>query len=135
MFRCVSSDYYDEIADQLDEAITVMENNGWVQGQSAVDANGQPVLYNSDRAVAFCFTGAFFRANPTVGHAIHFNINPIFNEVFSRRSGRDTVQFNDKLGRTKQEVVIMAKRLAYVARLRSKRIRKQSFLSIWEDQA
>ena len=90
---------------------------GWCQGSRALDAEGESVRAVDSRAASFCLIGAIARARYDVAYESGVNAvgswwltaEPIESYVSTLGSwsigSSGLAQFNDKPGRTKEEVI------------------------------
>lgn len=92
-------------ADVLHRAADLLEEFGWCQGDDAKDADGRSLIDpTSPRAVSFCVGGAYTRACDDLGRDTHALSIMHLKEVLGV-SELFVYLWNDRPGRTKQEVV------------------------------
>lgn len=83
------------------------ETRGWCQGHYALNADGEQTKAISGEAVAWCLLGGIdaVRATPKergwLKVAIH---NEISKSIYG---GRNVIEWNDKKGRTKDEIMAL----------------------------
>lgn len=75
---------------------------GWCQGVMAKGKDGRPVPWESPDASAWCAEGALLAtAEPKL--VLYLSIE--IGRLVRQRTGRNMVKFNDRRGRTQQEVI------------------------------
>jgi hypothetical protein len=85
----------------LNRAADIIEQTGWTQGAFAIDAAGNPVTALSPTATCYCTIGAIRKA--AGGHT---RVIARANAALCEHLGiRDTADWNDTAGRTREEVV------------------------------
>jgi hypothetical protein len=77
----------------------------WIQGQQAHDANGKFCDSTDDRAVSYCIVGAIERGRSELGES-YSPCTDIIRRLW-RRTHESPVSWNDKPGRTKEEVLAL----------------------------
>lgn len=99
------------VADKLDEARALIER-GWVQDNCVTDAGGQPCSY--DDAVNCCAFGAVALLTQSCrDYWLRVQMLDLLSESIG---GQEVIPWNDREGRTKDEVVAAFKRAAELAR-------------------
>ena len=116
----------EEMMDIRDDAIRMLEDGGFVQKVSAVDANGEEVSPTDPDAERFCLMGA-------VGAAVHEKVGSLeehavvthaFIDLWceansKRKSMRWPVGFNDADGRTADEVIYSLRKIINLTKERA----------------
>jgi hypothetical protein len=91
-------------ADALHRAADLLEEFGWTSGKLCRDSDGKGLSDARDpSAVSFCVSGAMGRAAMDLGGG-----TALWDDAFRilhQRLGAGPVEWNDRLGRTKAEVV------------------------------
>lgn len=91
-------------------AADLIERTGWAQGAAAYDRNGQVTHPSSDGACSFCITGALDRVLIDRGVDRLYVAERKLRICMELRSElpdihTTAVEFNDTVGRTKEEVL------------------------------
>lgn len=75
---------------------------GWTQGHYAKNNQGDSTCYKSKEACKFCSAGALLRTDEDFGTDMELEVREILKTAIN---GDCIVDWNDKTGRTKKQVV------------------------------
>ena len=99
------------------DRVEAVIRQGWCQGAIAVDPLGLSVSHRSDRAVAFCLTGAMLKGSAGGRQGYSEMLIAVLAEIGHADQGEDeaggygdwakVMAWNDAKGRTKDEVLTM----------------------------
>lgn len=86
----------------ITEIINII-NNGWCQKAFAVDVNGNVIHMLDKNACSFCLNGAIYKVYDMAdkNKYIFFHVERVLRQV----CGGSIAFFNDKKGRTKEEII------------------------------
>jgi hypothetical protein len=106
----------------IDDAITLLQTKGWIQGRLAKDARGEGTWVMNEDATCFCAAGAICRAagDSPIGQALWDKLDDWVNQQIDpnfRYSG--IAGFNDSPGRTREEVI------AFLTRFRDEELAEE----------
>lgn len=101
-----------EVAAVLNKAASLVEQ-GWTQGDWAVDSAGHPVDVHNREACAWCLNAAVVRARDTARHIPEWG--PIQRAVTQAIGSSMWARWNDAPGRTQAEVVAALRQAAELA--------------------
>lgn len=86
------------------EARKILSENDWCQNHFAKKADGTPIMVYCKDACQFCIQGALRRAANGNDTEYYKGTDQIITEI-NKRLRVNAIQFNDTLGRTKEEVL------------------------------
>jgi hypothetical protein len=110
---------YAEIAEDLEGGADFLETHKLTQSCLARHANGRPIGPLEANADSFCAIGAVVASRREGLLSVELD----FFENFSHSvGGASLTELNDHVFRTKKEVQTYMRRMAYVARLRARKV-------------
>lgn len=106
-------------SEQLIAAADLIERTGWTQEHFARDSRGKPVITMDESACCFCLIGALDRVrdigNPYSWYSHRVSLDALSRVVGTPADWCSLSGWNDKKGRTKDEVVAALRKAAEIA--------------------